>query len=231
MQWNLNSKLKKMPGLVLGQVVPDFEAETTDGPVKFHDWLGGSWAILFSHPADFTPVCCTELAGVESRAGEFAERGVKLIALSCDSVEAHRGFIEDIKAYGGLSTFSYPIIADPDRKVAELYGMMDPAEKDKAGIPLTARAVFFIGPDKKLKLSILYPATTGRNVTELLRVLDSLHLTAQKSVATPVNWKQGDDCMVVPSVKPEDVEALFPKGVTVKEMPSGKQYIRLTPQP
>lgn len=215
----------------LGDVFPDFEADTSSGKVKFHDWLGGSWAILFSHPADYTPVCTTELGKAAQMEGEFAKRGVKMIALSCDSVESHNGWIEDIKSYTGGKDFPYPIIADPKRELAVKFGMLDPDEKDNQGLPLTCRAVFVIGPDKKLKLSILYPATTGRNFDEIIRVIDSLQLTATKKVATPVNWKDGGDCMVVPSVKQEDLENLFPKGVRVQDLPSGKQYMRFTPHP
>merc|ERR1711884_349019 len=221
----------KMPNLKLGDVVPNFDADTTDGKINFHEWIGDSWAVLFSHPADYTPVCTTELGRVQKLSGEFQKRGIKLTALSCDSVESHKGWIEDIKAYNKLDAFSYPIIADPDRSIANTYGMMDPDEMDSKGLPLTCCAVFVIGPDKKLKLSILYPATTGRNFDELLRVIDSLHLTAQKKVATPADWQSGGSCMVVPSVKPDEVAGLFPKGVTIHDVPSGKQYIRTTPQP
>merc|ERR1711981_12648 len=227
---------KKMPGMLLGQVVPNFDADTSEGKINFHEWLDTplpgkekSWTVMVSHPADFTPVCTTELGGLEKAAPEFFKRNVKLIALSCDEVEAHHGWIKDIKSYGGLDTFSYPIIADPGRDVANTYGMMDPDEKDAKGLPLTCRAVFVIA-DKKLKLSILYPATTGRNVSEILRVIDSLKLTAEKKVATPVNWKHGDKCMVIPSVKPDEAKVLFPEH-TVAVVPSGKGYIRLTPQP
>jgi len=219
--------------LKLGDVVPNFTADTTQGEIDFHQWIGDGWAILFSHPADYTPVCTTELGRVQqlSDLGEFSQRGVKLIALSCDTTESHHGWIKDILAYNNLEQFSYPIIADPGRDVATLYGMMDPDEKDAAGLPLTCRAVFVIGPGKKLKLSILYPATTGRNFEEIIRVIDSLQLTATKKVATPVDWKQGGSCMVVPGVKQEDAAGLFPKGVTVHDVPSGKIYIRTTPQP
>jgi 1-Cys peroxiredoxin 6 len=217
----------------LGDVVPNFTAETTQGKIDFHEWIGdsGSWAILFSHPADYTPVCTTELGRAQKLAPEFLKRGVKLIALSCDDVEAHKGWTEDIKAYNNLCSFDFPIIADPGRDVATLYNMMDPDEKDKAGMPLTARAVFIIDDARRLKLSLLYPATTGRNFDELLRVVDSLQLTVKKKVATPADWKQGGECMVVPSVKPEDVDQLFPKGIKVHDVPSGKQYIRTTAQP
>merc|ERR1711923_483405 len=215
----------------LGDIVPNFDADTTEGTINFHEWIGDSWAILFSHPADFTPVCTTELGRVQKLIPEFKKRGFKLAALSCDSVESHKGWIEDIKAYNKLDAFSYPIIADPDRSIANTYGMMDPDEMDSKGLPLTCRAVFVIGPDKKLKLSILYPATTGRNFDELLRVIDSLHLTARRKVATPVDWRQGGQVIVAPSVKAEDAPGLFPKGVKVHELPSGKGYLRTTPQP
>ncbi|KFM68234.1 Peroxiredoxin-6, partial [Stegodyphus mimosarum] len=215
----------------LGDIFPDFAAETTEGTIKFHDWINDAWAILFSHPADFTPVCTTELGQVAKLAPEFEKRGVKLIALSCDNVESHKKWIEDIKAYACLKGdgFPYPIISDEKRELAVSLGMVDPDEKDKAGLPLTCRAVFIIGPDKRLKLSMLYPASTGRNFDEVLRVVDSLQLTHNKNVATPVDWKQGGDCMVLPNIKNEDLPKLFPKGVTVKELPSGKPYLRITP--
>eukprot|EP00112_Aurelia_sp_Birch-Aquarium-sp1_P024993 Seg811.4 transcript_id=Seg811.4/GoldUCD/mRNA.D3Y31 product=Peroxiredoxin-6 protein_id=Seg811.4/GoldUCD/D3Y31 len=216
--------------LNLGDVMPNFEADTTIGKIKLHDWLGDSWGVLFSHPADYTPVCTTELGRVEQLSSEFEKRGMKLIALSCDDVESHKGWIEDIKAYNGLEKFSYPIIADPNRDIAMALGMMDADEKDKKGLPLTCRAVFIIGADKKVKLSILYPATTGRNFSEVLRVIDSLHLTAQKKVATPVDWQNGGSCMVVPSISKEDAKKMFPAH-EVKSVPSGKEYIRVTPQP
>jgi len=215
----------------LGEIVPDFTAATTHGKINFHTWCEGSWAILFSHPADYTPVCTTELGRAQAVSGEFAKRGVKMAALSCDEVDSHNGWINDILAYNGLTEFSYPIIADPKREVAEKYGMLDPVAKDNSGIPLTCRAVFVIGPDKRLKLSFLYPATTGRNFDEIIRVIDSLQLTARRKVATPVDWRQGGACMVVPSVKTEDAPGLFPKGFKVHDVPSGKCYLRTTPQP
>merc|ERR1712107_12582 len=174
-----------MPGqtLKLGDVVPNFSSDTTQGNIDFHSWIQDSWAILFSHPADYTPVCTTELGRVQMLSNDFAKRGLKLIALSCDEVDSHNGWIKDIIAYNNLQTgFSYPIIADPKREVATLYGMMDPDEKDAKGIPLTCRAVFIIGPDKRLKLSLLYPATTGRNFDEILRVIDS------PSSPPPARW-------------------------------------------
>jgi len=219
-------------GTKLGDIVPNFTSETTHGSIEFHSWIQDRWVILFSHPADYTPVCTTELGRVETLSQEFEKRGVKLIALSCDDVESHNGWIGDIVAYNNIAgTVSFPIIADPSREVANLYGMLDPDEKDGDGIPLTCRAVYVIGPDKRLKLSLLYPATTGRNFNEILRVVDSLQLTATRSVATPVDWEQGGSCMVVPGVRQEDTEGLFPKGVKVHAVPSGKLYLRTTPQP
>lgn len=190
------------------------------------------WGILFSHPADYTPVCTTELGRVLNLLPQFEKRNCKVFALSCDNVESHKGWQKDVQAYAGVpeGDFPYPIIADEKRDLAVQLGMVDPDEKDQAGLPLTCRAVFIIGPDKKLKLSILYPATTGRNFDEILRVLDSLQLTAVKKVATPVDWQPGGDCMVVPSVSEEDARKLFPD-YKKKDLPSGKAYLRFTPQP
>ncbi|XP_036378039.1 peroxiredoxin-6 [Megalops cyprinoides] len=223
-----------MPGLLLGDVFPNFEAETTIGKIKFHDFLGDSWGVLFSHPRDYTPVCTTELGRAARLSAEFSKRNVKMIALSIDSVEDHLGWSKDVMAYNGEApgcTFPFPIIADDKRELAVMLGMLDPDERDKDGMPLTARCVFVIGPDKKLKLSILYPATTGRNFDELLRVIDSLQLTAQKRVATPVDWKPGDEVMVLPNIPEDEAAALFPAGVYTKDLPSGKKYLRYTPQP
>lgn len=219
-----------MPGLLLGDEFPNFEADTTIGRIKFHDFLGSSWGILFSHPRDFTPVCTTELACAAKISDEFAKRGVKMIALSVDNVEDHHGWSKDVMAFNSAadSKLPFPIIADDKRELAVKLGMLDPDELDKDGMPLTARCVFVIGPDKKMKLSILYPATTGRNFDELLRVIDSLQLTAQKKVATPVDWKPGDKVMVIPSLSDAEAAELFPNGVTTKELPSGKKYLRYT---
>ena len=192
------------------------------------------WAVLFSHPADYTPVCTTELGAVAkyAAAGEFAKRNTKICAISCDVVESHKGWIEDIKSSQGINCeFPFPIIADPGRDLAVKFGMLDPDEKDAKGLPTTARAVFVIGPDKRLKLSILYPATTGRNFDELLRVIDSLQLTAKYSVATPANWKDGDKVMITPNLSEEEAKERFPNGWSTVEVPSGKKYIRLTEQP
>ncbi|XP_019936231.2 peroxiredoxin-6 [Paralichthys olivaceus] len=219
-----------MPGLLLGDVFPNFEADTTIGRIKFHDFLGSSWGVLFSHPKDFTPVCTTELACAAKVSDEFKKRGVKMIALSIDSVEDHHNWSKDVMAFNSQaeSALPFPIIADHKRALSVQLGMLDPDEIDKDGMPLTARCVFVIGPDKKLKLSILYPATTGRNFDELLRVIDSLQLTAQKKVATPVDWKPGEKVMVIPSLSDSEAAALFPNGVTTKEVPSGKKYLRYT---
>uniref|UniRef100_A0A674AYW5 Peroxiredoxin-6 n=1 Tax=Salmo trutta TaxID=8032 RepID=A0A674AYW5_SALTR len=181
-----------MPGLLLGDVFPNFEAETTKGKIKFHDFLGDSWGILFSHPSDYTPVCTTELGRAAKLSDEFSRRDVKMIALSIDSLEDHHGWTKDILAYNNEESgcaFPFPIIADNQRELAVALGMLDPNEKDKDGMPLTARCVFVIGQDKKLKLSLLYPATTGRNFDEILRVVDSLQLTAKNRVATPADWQ------------------------------------------
>jgi len=219
--------------VLLGHVVPNFKADTTIGPIDFHEFITsepGKWVILFSHPADFTPVCTTELSAFQKIQPELEKRNVKPIALSVDSVDSHKAWAGDIVAYGKCNEFTIPIIADVSKEVANAYGMMDPDEMDSQGMPLTARAVFIIGPDKKLKLSLLYPATTGRNVTEVLRVIDSLQLTANKKVCTPVNWEMGQDVIVPPSVSAEDAAKMFPDTKTV-ELPSGKGYLRVTSQP
>ena len=205
----------------LGDEAPDFTAETTEGTVHFHQWIGSGWAILFSHPADFTPVCTTELGTVAKLKGQFDERNVKVIGLSVDPVDSHRGWIGDIEETQ-KTKMNFPIIADPERKVADLYDMIHPNALNN----LTVRSVFVIGPDKKVKLTLTYPASTGRNFDEILRVIDSLQLTAKYSVATPANWKDGDDCIVVPALSDEDAKAKFPKGFKAI-----KPYLRVTPQP
>ena len=205
----------------LGDTTPDFTAETTEGTIEFHKWLGDSWGILFSHPKDYTPVCTTELGRVANLKPEFEKRNVKMIAVSVDDLESHKGWIGDINETQNC-TMNYPIIADPDRKVATMYDMIHPNALDN----LTVRTVFIIGPDKKVKLQLTYPASTGRNFDEVLRVVDSLQLTANYQVATPADWKCGDDCVVVPAIKTEDIPAKFPKGF--KEV---KPYLRMTPQP
>ncbi|EDW57858.1 peroxiredoxin-6 [Drosophila virilis] len=217
--------------LNIGDPFPNFEAQTNLGKIDFYDWMADSWAILFSHPADFTPVCTTELARVAQLIPEFQKRGIKPIALSCDTAESHNAWIEDIKSYGKLASFDYPIIADDKRELAVKLNMLDKDELNAAGIPLTCRAVFVIDDKKKLRLSILYPATTGRNFDEILRVVDSLKLTQTKSVATPADWQPGGQCMVLPTVQAVDVPQLFPNGVQTIQVPSGKSYLRITAQP
>src|SRR5213595_3219580 len=207
--------------LQINDTAPDFEAETTEGKIRFHDWIGNNWAVLFSHPKDFTPVCTTELGYVARLKPEFDKRGVKVIGLSVDPADSHKRWAEDIKETQG-SALNFPVIADPDHTVAELYDMIHPEISDV----FTVRSVFIIGPDKKVKLMITYPASTGRNFAEILRVIDSLQLTAQYSVATPVNWKDGDDCIIVPAVTNEQAKEKFPAGW--KEV---KPYLRITPQP
>ncbi|XP_076687135.1 peroxiredoxin 6a [Andrena cerasifolii] len=218
--------------VLLGEIFPNFVAETQIGTINFHDWLGDSWGILFSHPNDFTPVCTTELARVAKLMPDFEKLGVKVIALSCNSVDSHHRWIEDIKAYGELADteFPYPIIEDESRKLATLLGMLDPAELDSDGIPMTARAVFIIDSAKKMRLSILYPATTGRNFDEILRVIESLLLTEKCKVATPVDWKKGDNVMIQPTVSDDEARTLYDVIKTII-LPSGKSYMRIVPQP
>ncbi len=205
----------------LGDEAPNFTAQSSEGEINFHEWLGDSWGILFSHPADYTPVCTTELGTVAKYKSEFEKRNVKTVALSVDGVSSHKGWIKDINETQNTNV-DFPIIADEDKKVSELYDMIHP----NADNNLTVRSVFIIDPSKKVKLIIVYPASTGRNFDELLRVIDSLQLTAYHKVATPANWKNGDDCVIVPAVTNEQIPELFPKGH--KEV---KPYLRLTPQP
>jgi len=207
--------------LRIGDEVPDFTADTTDGPVKFHDWIGSSWAILFSHPKDFTPVCTTELGEVARIKPEFEKRNVKVIGLSVDPADSHKKWAEDIKETQG-QTLNFPVIADADRKVANAYDMIHP----NASETFTVRSVFVIGPDKKVKATLTYPASTGRNFDEILRLVDSLQLTSKYSVATPVNWQQGGDCIIVPAVSDEDAKTKFPGGWKTL-----KPYLRIVPQP
>ncbi|MAW65033.1 MAG: peroxiredoxin [Flavobacteriales bacterium] len=208
-------------GLKLGDIAPNFKAKSTEGELDFHNWLGEGWGILFSHPADYTPVCTTELGTVAKYKAEFDKRNVKVAALSVDSLDSHNGWVKDINETQN-TTVNFPIIADEDKNVAELYDMIHP----NALSNLTVRSVFVIAPDKTIKLMITYPASTGRNFDELLRVVDSLQLTAYHKVATPANWNNGDDCVIVPAVATEQIAENFPKGYT-----EVKPYLRLTPQP
>ena len=205
----------------VGDTAPDFTAETTEGTIEFHKYLGDGWGVLFSHPKDYTPVCTTELGRVANLKSEFDKRNVKVLALSVDPVDSHKGWINDINETQSC-TVSFPIIADPDKKISEMYDMIHPNALNN----LTVRSVFIIAPDKTVKLTITYPASTGRNFAEILRVIDSLQLTANYQVATPVDWKHGDDCVVIPAIKTEDIPAKFPKGHKVI-----KPYLRTTPQP
>ena len=205
----------------LGDEAPDFTADTTEGTVSFHDYLGDSWGLLFSHPKDFTPVCTTELGAFAKRKPEFDQRNVKLIGVSVDPLDSHEGWSKDIEETQGTAP-NFPLIADPDKKVSNLYDMIHPNASDT----VTVRNVFVIGPDKKVKLIITYPQSTGRNVDELLRVIDSLQLTAGYSVSTPVDWQDGDDTIILPAISDEDAKEKFPKGFKTL-----KPYLRLTPQP
>lgn len=210
-----------MSELKLGDKAPNFDAETSEGKINFYDFLGDSWGILFSHPADYTPVCTTELGTAADYREKFEERNVKVMALSVDGVESHKGWIKDINETQN-TTVNFPIIADEDKKISNLYGMIHPNASDTQ----TVRSVYVIGPDKTIKLLITYPASTGRNFDELLRVIDSLQLTAYNKVATPANWKQGEDVVISPSVTNEEADEMFPKGYKAV-----KPYLRMTPQP
>ncbi|UJH92944.1 peroxiredoxin [Antarcticibacterium sp. 1MA-6-2] len=210
-----------MMSLRLGDKAPNFDAETTEGKINFYNYLGDGWGILFSHPADYTPVCTTELGAAAKYKDEFAKRNVKVMALSVDGLQSHKGWINDINETQN-TTVNYPIIADESKEIANLYDMIHPNANDT----LTVRSVYVVGPDKTIKLMITYPASTGRNFEELLRVIDSLQLTAHHKVATPANWKSGDDVVISPSISNEDAKGMFPKGF--KEV---KPYLRMTPQP
>ncbi|HEX6635873.1 MAG TPA: peroxiredoxin [Usitatibacter sp.] len=211
-----------MTTLRLGDLAPDFTQDSTQGPIRFHEWLGDSWGVLFSHPKDFTPVCTTELGYTAKLAGEFRKRGVKVLAVSVDPLDSHRGWVGDIEETSGVAV-NFPILADPDRKVATLYDMIHPNANDT----LTVRSVYVIDPKKRIRLVITYPASTGRNFDEILRVIDSLQLTDAHSVATPVNWKPGEDVIIAPSIQdPEVLQRKFPRGFRAV-----KPYLRYTPQP
>lgn len=207
--------------LRLGDEAPNFTAETTQGTVNFHEWLGDGWGILFSHPKDFTPVCTTELGAMAKLTDDFTKRNVKVLAVSVDPLDSHKNWVNDINETQNC-TVTYPIIADPDKTVANLYDMIHPNAMDN----MTVRSVFVIGPDKKVKLQLTYPASAGRNFQEILRVVDSLQLTSKFKVATPANWKDGEDCIITPAVTDAEIPSLFPKGHRVV-----KPYLRYTPQP
>jgi len=208
-------------GLLLGDIAPNFEAETTEGQIKFHDWIGDDWVVFFSHPADYTPVCTTELGYTAKLKDEFAKRGAKAIALSVDPIADHHGWVKDIEETQGVS-MNFPIIADTDRSVSELYTMIHPNADPK----VTVRAVYIIDPNKKIRATFTYPPSAGRNFNEILRLIDSLQLTDGYKVATPVNWEAGNDVIVVPSISDDEADTLFPKGYN-----KIKPYLRTTPQP
>ena len=216
------STLAETKPLQLGDLAPDFTANSTEGAIEFHKWHGDSWCVFFSHPKDFTPVCTTELGEAAKKSPEFKKRGVKVVALSVDKLESHKGWTLDINETQN-ATVDFPIIADEDRKVSLLYGMIHPNASDS----FTVRTVFILDPKKKVRLMMTYPAATGRNFEEILRVIDALQLTDKHGVATPVNWKQGQDCVIIPSIQdPEELKRKFPKGFKAL-----KPYLRLTPQP
>ncbi|MEE2719578.1 MAG: peroxiredoxin [Planctomycetota bacterium] len=207
--------------ITLGSIAPDFTQDSTDGPISFHEWAGDSWVILFSHPKDYTPVCTTELGTVARLKGEFDRRNVKCMGLSVDPIDDHHGWAKDIEETQGVA-LNFPLLADADRTVSNLYGMIHPDADDT----FTVRSVFIIDGNQKVRLTLTYPASTGRNFDELLRVIDSLQLTDQHKLATPANWKQGDDCIIVPAVSNDEADELFPAGYT-----EIKPYLRTTPQP
>ncbi|CAH9052325.1 unnamed protein product [Cuscuta europaea] len=215
-----------MPGLTIGDEIPNLEVETTHGKIKLHDYVDDAYVILFSHPGDFTPVCTTELGMMAVYAAKFAERGAKLLGLSCDDVESHKKWIKDIEAYNDGHKVNYPIIADPHRQLIKQLNMVDPDEKDAAGNHVPSRALHIVGPDKKIKLSFLYPGSTGRNMDEVVRVLDSLKKAAEHKIATPVNWKPGDPAVIAPTVSTEEAKKMFPQGFKCADLPSGKDYLR-----
>ncbi|KAK9991996.1 hypothetical protein SO802_026981 [Lithocarpus litseifolius] len=217
-----------MPGLTLGDTIPDLEADSTHGRIKLYDFIDDSWAIIFSHPGDFTPVCTTELGKMAAYAKEFEKRGVKLVGLSCDDVQSHKEWMKDIEAYTPGCKVTYPILADPNREIIKQLNMVDPDEKDSSGNQLPSRALHIVGPDKKVKLSFLYPASTGRNLDEVLRVLESLQKAAKHKVATPANWKPGDPVVISASVSNERAKEMFPQGFETADLPSKKDYLRFT---
>lgn len=227
--------MQEIQVLRLGNIVPDFEADTTHGPIKWHEWIDGSWAILFSHPADFTPVCTTEIGRLALKYDALEKKGVKLATLSCDKVDDHNKWLHDVVAHcENKVEIKFPIIGDADRSIAVKYGMLDPSNLGDTGLPLTCRAVFIVGPDKKLKLTLNYPASVGRNMDEIVRVVDALQLSAKHSVATPANWPHNHESIgkkgwafLLPTVSADDAKQHFPD-LHLCEVPSGVEYLRLT---
>ncbi|KAL5198182.1 hypothetical protein ABZP36_001694 [Zizania latifolia] len=217
-----------MPGLTLGDTVPNLELDSTHGKIRIHDFVGHGYAIIFSHPGDFTPVCTTELSAMAGYAKEFEKRGVKLLGISCDDVKSHKEWIKDIEAYKPGNRVTYPIMADPDRQAIRQLNMVDPDEKDSDGGELPSRALHIVGPDKKVKLSILYPACAGRNIDEVVRAVDALQTAAKHAVATPANWRPGERVVIPPGVSDEEARRKFPKGFDTADLPSRKGYLRFT---
>ncbi|KAG8079581.1 hypothetical protein GUJ93_ZPchr0007g5543 [Zizania palustris] len=217
-----------MPGLTIGDTVPNLELDSTHGKIRIHDFVGHGYAIIFSHPGDFTPVCTTELSAMAGYAKEFEKRGVKLLGISCDDVKSHKEWIKDIEAYKPGNRVTYPIMADPDREAIKQLNMVDPDEKDSNGGELPSRALHIVGPDKKVKLSFLYPACAGRNIDEVVRAVDALQMAANHAVATPANWKPGERVVIPPGVSDEEARRKFPKGFDTADLPSRKGYLRFT---
>ncbi|KAL7595142.1 hypothetical protein Lser_V15G29890 [Lactuca serriola] len=217
-----------MPGITIGDSLPNLQVDTTHGKINLHDYVGDSFTIIFSHPGDFTPVCTTELGMMAAYADKFAERGVKLLGLSCDDVASHKEWIKDIEAYNKGKKVTYPIAADPTRDIIKQLNMVDPDEKDDAGHNLPSRALHIVGPDKKIKLSFLYPSSTGRNMDEVVRALDSLLKASKHKIATPANWKEGEAVVIAPSVSNDEARKLFPNGFKTADLPSKKEYLRFT---
>ncbi|PWA93511.1 1-Cys peroxiredoxin PER1 [Artemisia annua] len=217
-----------MPGLTIGDNLPNLKVETTHGTINLHDYVQDSFTIIFSHPGDFTPVCTTELGAMAAYAEKFNQRGVKLLGLSCDDVESHKEWIKDIEAYNGGKKVTYPIAADPNREIIKQLNMVDPDEKDSSGQILPSRALHIVGPDKKIKLSFLYPASTGRNMDEVVRALDSLLKASKHKIATPANWKEGDAVVIAPSVSNDEAKKMFKNGFETADLPSKKDYLRFT---
>nr|AAL88710.1 1-cys peroxiredoxin [Xerophyta viscosa] len=217
-----------MPGLTIGDTIPNLELDTTQGRIKIHDYVGNGYVILFSHPGDFTPVCTTELGKMAAYADEFSKRGVKLLGLSCDDVQSHKEWIKDIEAYTPGCHVKYPIAADPTREIIQQLNMVDPDETESSKCAVPSRALHIIGPDKRIKLSFLYPASTGRNMDEVLRAVESLQQAAKHKVATPANWKPGEPVVIKPDVSSEEAKKLFPQGYKSVDLPSKKDYLRFT---
>lgn len=220
--------MKNLHGITLGDTIPNFGCETSEGPMTLHEYFGEKWGLLCSHPDDFTPVCTTEMGELArlDNEGEFAKRNMKVIALSCNDVNSHMGWIKDVECYS-KSTVKYPIIADKNREIAMNLGMLSQDDLDTAGLPLTVRSVFIVDPSKKIKLMLTYPASTGRNFVEILRVIDSLQVTFNQSMATPVNWQVGDKACLLPTVGADEAEKRFGKALETKELPSSKSYLRM----